>query len=104
MFSSPVVGRQCISLGAACTFNVLLTGYNATVVDGDVSRVGVGMIFLRVYSEQEIPSVVVYYKTMVGVSKTIGRSLEFAHMYLVIECFCEVLTPFFITVVTASTM
>ena len=71
LFSSPVVGRRCVGLGVACTFDVLLTGYGATLVDGAVAHVGVVMIHLRGCSEQGGPSVVVNDEAMIDVSKTI---------------------------------
>ena len=41
----------------ACTFDVLLIGYDVTIVDGDVAHVGVGMSRSRGCSEQYGPSV-----------------------------------------------
>ena len=35
-----MVGRRCVSLGVACIFDVLMTGYESTVVDGDISHIG----------------------------------------------------------------
>ena len=115
MFSSPVVSICYVGLGAACTFDVLLTGYNATVLGRDLAPVGVGMIRSRGLCDQDGPYIVVCYEAMIDVSKDIfgcsldvvetifGYSLACAHAYLILDCSCEVITPFYITVVTANT-
>ena len=96
-------GRRCVCLGVSYTFDVLLTGFDATVAGGDVSRIGVGMIRSRGCRKKDGLSVVVYNKKMiVDFSKNSGCSLACAHAYLVTECYCEVLTPFSITVLPAS--
>ena len=114
MFSSPVVRIRCVGLGVACTFYVFLIVYGVTVVDGYVAHVGVGIIFLRFCINKEVPSVVGLDEAMIGVSKAMfgcsldvsenifGCSLTCAHAYLVLDCYCEVLTPFSVTVVTVS--
>ena len=59
-FLSPVVGRRCFGLFVACTFDVFLTGYNATVADGSIAHFGLGMACSRFCREQDKLSVVVY--------------------------------------------
>ena len=115
MFSSPVVRRRCVGLGVACTFYVFLIGYDVTVVDYYLSHGGVDMSRLICCSEQDFPSSFFCNEAMIdfieavfgcslGVSETFfGCSLACTHAYLVIECSCELLTPFSVAVVNAST-
>ena len=82
MFPSPVVSSLCVGLGVTCTFNIFLTGYNVTVVDGGVSHVGVGMSRLIGCSKQDGPSVVVWDEEIVDVSKAMfDCSLDFSNTY-----------------------
>ena len=66
-----MVGSLCVGLVVTCTFNVFLTGYNATVLDRSVAHVGVGMSNSRGCSDQYIPSVIVCNEAMMDASKTI---------------------------------
>ena len=86
--------RRYVSLGVACTFDVLLAGFYATITGRVVAHVRAGISHTRGCSDQDVPYVVIYYEYMICVSKTSGCSRLCAHAYLFSKCHCEVLTRF----------
>ena len=69
MFYSPVVRSRYVGLGFACAFDVLMIGYDVTVVDRAVDHIGVGMSRSRGSSDQDGLYVVVCNEVMIDFNK-----------------------------------